>query len=195
MVIDDMTDQECYAMLTRTRIARLACARQNQPYIVPLHVDFKGGVLYSYGTLGQKIEWMRENPLVCLQMDEFTDKEHWASVVVFGYYEELPSTSGHAGSRAIAQELFQRHPAWWEPAAVPVGADDVRTPIVFRIRIVRVSGRRASSGTTNRTSVSSDGPGVMERGGWLCSESLDSQTVERPVRRPSAPPFDPVPHE
>jgi len=32
MVIDEMTEKECYAMLAGTRIARLACARHNQPY-------------------------------------------------------------------------------------------------------------------------------------------------------------------
>jgi uncharacterized protein len=118
-----------------------------------LHVDFIRGVLYSYATLGQKIEWMRQNPLVCLEMDELIDEEQWASVVVFGRYEELPDTPGHAASRAIAQELFQRHPAWWEPAAVPVGAHDVREPIVFRIQIARVSGRLAVPETTKRTRV------------------------------------------
>ena len=84
MVIREMTEQECYAMLAEARIARLACARENQPYIVPLHVDFRGGVLYGYATLGQKIEWMRQNPLVCLEMDEFIDEDQWASVIVFG---------------------------------------------------------------------------------------------------------------
>ena len=120
MVIHEMTEQECYAMLARTRIARLACARHNQPYIVPLHVDFKGGVLYSYATLGQKIEWMRENPLVCVEVDEITGDDRWSSIVAFGHYEELPSTPGHEGSRAIAHELFQRRAAWWQPASVPL---------------------------------------------------------------------------
>jgi len=144
MVIREMTEQECYAMLAGTRIARLACARHDQPYIVPLHVDFKAGALYGYATLGQKIEWMRENPLVCLEIDDITADEEWASLVVFGVYEELPDTVGHDGARAVAQELFQRRPAWWEPASVPVGAETVREPIVFRIRIARVSGRRAT---------------------------------------------------
>jgi uncharacterized protein len=47
-----------------------------------------GEFLYGYATLGQKMEWMRQNPRVC-QIDEIITQAHWASVVVFGHYEEL----------------------------------------------------------------------------------------------------------
>ena len=70
MVIQEMTERECRAMLAGTNVARLACARNNQPYIVPIHVDLDGEFLYGFATLGQKIEWMRQNPLVCLEVDE-----------------------------------------------------------------------------------------------------------------------------
>ena len=146
MVIEEMTEQECRAMLAATNVVRLACARNNQPYIVPLRVDLEGEFLYGYATLGQKIEWMRQNPLVCLEIDELTDGQ-WASVVVFGHYEELPPTPDYGDSRRVAERLFQRHPVWWEPASVPLVAHEHRTPIVFRIRIDRVTGRRAAPDT------------------------------------------------
>jgi nitroimidazol reductase NimA-like FMN-containing flavoprotein (pyridoxamine 5'-phosphate oxidase superfamily) len=143
MVIHEMTSQECRQMLARTNLARLACARNNQPYVVPVHVDLEGGFLYGYATMGQKIEWMRENPLVCLEMDELTSREQWATLIVFGKYEELPQTSGHQAARNIAEKLFQQHPMWWEPASVPVVSTKPRTPIVFRIAVDKVTGRYA----------------------------------------------------
>ena len=146
MVIEEMTEQECRAILAGTNVVRLACARNNQPYIVPIHVDLDGEFLYGYATLGQKIEWMRQNPLVCLEIDELFTHGQWASVVVFGYYEELPHTPEYEGSRTVAERLFQRHPAWWEPASVAPDPHEPRTPIVFRIRIDRVTGRRAAPG-------------------------------------------------
>jgi nitroimidazol reductase NimA-like FMN-containing flavoprotein (pyridoxamine 5'-phosphate oxidase superfamily) len=90
---------------------------------------------------------MRQNPLVCLESDELLTHGQWASVVVFGQYEELPNAPEYAGMRAVAERLFQRHPMWWEPASVPLVAHDHRTPIVFRIRIGRVTGRRAAANT------------------------------------------------
>src|SRR5687768_5661266 len=100
MNIQEMTQPECRAMLARRAVARLACARNNQPYVVPLHVDLEGDFIYGYATLGQKIEWMRQNPLVCLESDELITDRQWASVIVFGFYEELPNTSEHQESRA-----------------------------------------------------------------------------------------------
>jgi nitroimidazol reductase NimA-like FMN-containing flavoprotein (pyridoxamine 5'-phosphate oxidase superfamily) len=70
---------------------------------------------------------------------------------VFGRYEELPHTPEYEAARRVAESLFQRHPAWWEPASVPLAAHERRTPIVFRIQIGRVTGRRAAPGT-ERTS-------------------------------------------
>jgi nitroimidazol reductase NimA-like FMN-containing flavoprotein (pyridoxamine 5'-phosphate oxidase superfamily) len=184
MVIQEMTEQECYAMLATARVARLACARSNQPYIVPLHVNLKGSTLYGYTTLGQKVEWMRLNPRVCLEADDVVDDEHWASVIVFGYYEELPNTPEHEGARAIAQELFQRRPAWWEPAGAPVGARDPRAPIVFRIQISRVSGRRGTpDGPVTKVNVMNAAESSKPR--WW-ARAL-SQLTQRPKRhRPTA---------
>jgi uncharacterized protein len=144
MNIHEMTEEECRAMLSRGNVVRLACALNNQPYIVPIHIDLEGDFLYGYATLGQKIEWMRQNPLVCLESDELVSHGQWASVIVSGRYEELPNTPEYAGERQVAERLFQRHPMWWEPASVPLPGDHPRRPIVFRVRIGRLTGRRAS---------------------------------------------------
>ena len=143
MVIQDMTHEECRAMLARSHVARLACARNSQPYVVPFHVYLDGDCLYGFATLGQKIEWMRQNPLVCLEIDELTADGQWESVVVFGQYEELPKTLEYEGARAVAERLFQTHPMWWEPALIPLATHEPRTPVVYRIRIGRMTGRRA----------------------------------------------------
>jgi len=144
MVIEEMTDRECRAMLAGTNVARLACALDNQPYIVPVHVDFYDAFLYSSATLGQKVEWMRQNPLVCLEIGELSAHQQWATVVVFGQYEELPDIPQYKYARSVAERLFQRHPVWWEPAAVPLAGHPPRARILFRILISHMTGRRAS---------------------------------------------------
>ena len=147
MLIQTMTLPECRAMLARNNIARLACARDNQPYIVPLRIELDGDSFYGYATLGRKIEWMRTNPLVCVECEELTTDREWASVIVFGRYEELPHTPENEGPRQVAQHLFQKHPMWWEPATVTPGGEK-RPPIVFRIHIDSVTGRRTSHETS-----------------------------------------------
>ena len=74
MLMRELTTRECHDVLKRASIARLGCARDNQPYVVPVHVYFDGDYLYSFAMLGQKIAWMRENPRVCVEVDEIVDR-------------------------------------------------------------------------------------------------------------------------
>jgi uncharacterized protein len=165
MVVQEMSAQECRTMFAGRHVARLACAHDNQPYIVPIHVDFEGDCFYGYATLGMKIHWMRGNARVCLEFDDVTPDGRWLSVVVFGRYEELSATPEHEGARAVAERLFQRHPLWWEPASVPLEAHERRAPIVYRIRIGLVTGRRALPDRLEADAVrpSATRPGLLAR--------------------------------
>jgi nitroimidazol reductase NimA-like FMN-containing flavoprotein (pyridoxamine 5'-phosphate oxidase superfamily) len=143
MAIEVLTEDECRAVLVNARIGHLACTRESQPYIVPTHLDLDGDYLYGFATLGQKIEWMRLNPRVCFQAEDVVAQGQWSSVVVFGDYEELPDSPEYQDSRQIAERLFQLRPMWWDPAMLPLESRQPRAPIVFRIRIGRLTGRRA----------------------------------------------------
>ena len=141
MTVRELTTAECVDILKKTAIARLACARDNQPYVVPVHVYFDGDCLYGFAMLGQKIEWMRENPRVCVQVDDIRDRFHWATVVVLGEFEELLHMPRHEEARRRARELFQTVPEWWEPAASNIGPAQVRMAVIYRIRIDSMTGR------------------------------------------------------
>src|ERR1700693_1728990 len=100
MVIREMNREECLRVLARGRLARLACARENQPYVVPVYLAYHeaSACLYGFTTPGQKVEWMRANPLVCVELDESAACDQWVSVIVFGRYEELPEISRSDGA-------------------------------------------------------------------------------------------------
>jgi len=89
--IREMGREECLRVLASATRARLACSHEGQPYVVPvtLHCDAASGHLYGFTTPGQKVEWMRSNPRVCVEVDEFAAFDQWVSVVAFGRYEEL----------------------------------------------------------------------------------------------------------
>jgi hypothetical protein len=144
MRILEMTEEECGTALEQVHFGRLACARGNQPYIVPINFSYDRKHLYGITTLGQKIEWMRSNPLVCLEIDERTSHRYWVSVVVFGRYEELPDTPQYEHARAQALEVLQQQTMWWEPACVPIEKREQRSPIFYRIHIEQMTGRRAT---------------------------------------------------
>ena len=147
MLIQELTKKECIEILTRLRVGRLGCAHDNQPYIVPIYFAYDDHHLYTFATVGQKIEWMRANPLVCVQADDIVDHYHWTSVIVQGRYEELLDGRERNPDRTRAYELLQERAMWWEPASVApphrVAAEKV-IPIYYRIHIDQVTGRRAS---------------------------------------------------
>lgn len=144
MLIREMTEDECGAALGQVGFGRLACARGDQPYIVPIYFSYDEKDLYGVTTLGQKVEWMRSNPLVCLEIEQRTDHYLWTSVVVFGRYEEIPDTPKYEHVRAHALEVLQKRTMWWEPACVPIEKRAQRSPIFYRIHIERMTGRRAT---------------------------------------------------
>lgn len=129
-------------MLASTQLARLACAHQMQPYIVPIYHAYQDHWIYSFSEPGQKIDWMRANPLVCVEADHMR-REQWATVVVFGRYEELSDTPEFQDERALAFNLLQRRATWWEPgSSKPMpGGTAAAIPIFYRIKLEKITGR------------------------------------------------------
>ena len=176
MFIHEMTEDECRTALGRTSFGRLACARDNQPYVVPIYFSYDGkhlygfstpGQIYGFSMLGQKIEWMRSNPLVCLEIDELTSHHQWMSVVVSGRYEELPDTPEFGPDRVHAHEVLQKRAMWWEPAYVATEHREQLTPIFYRIHIKQMTGRRATPDPVEATAAASKAPTAEES--WLGS--------------------------
>lgn len=146
MRIFELTNKECAEALTRLRLGRLACSRNEQPYIVPIYFAFHERQLYSFATHGQKIDWMRINPRVCIEADEIVNRDEWTSVIVHGRYEELPDTLEWKLERELTHDLLQQEAMWWEPACasnIHPGAADEFIPIYYCIHIDRMTGRRA----------------------------------------------------
>jgi nitroimidazol reductase NimA-like FMN-containing flavoprotein (pyridoxamine 5'-phosphate oxidase superfamily) len=148
MIIRELTRQASLDLLTRIRLGRLACARANQPYIVPIFFAYHENSLYCASTIGQKIEWMRENPLVAVEVDEIDSAQQWESVIVSGRYEELADTPETRDMRQLAWSLLQKHKQWWEPGYVETilgGAKRPMVPLYFCIRIGGITGHRATN--------------------------------------------------
>jgi len=148
MIVRELSSKECREALSAANFGRLACARENQPYIVPIFFAADGDFIYSFASPGQKIDWMRENPQVCLQFDNLSDGANWTSVIVFGQFFELMDTPEHGDERRRALTLLQVRPMWWEPGAISsVGGDPGAgsVPIFYRISSTAMTGHGYST--------------------------------------------------
>lgn len=114
MLLHDMEPQECRDLLTGIGIGHLACCKNNQPYSVPIYFAFDNDVLYGFSTMGKKIEWMRDNPRVCVEVEQVRAQNYWESVVIFGRYEELPDRPEFEEQRKQAQAVLEKRALWWQ---------------------------------------------------------------------------------
>ncbi len=165
MFIKELETSECFEILAEKRLGRLACCRENQPYIVPFHFVYDGrNSLYAFSTLGQKIEWMRTNPLVCVESDDINNQFEWTSLVLFGRYEELPETSEFEAARNQAYELLSSRAMWRQPAFA-TGAHRQITdgkPIYFRIHIETITGHRTVSDESHAHPILESAPASLK---------------------------------
>ena len=153
MLITKLRSGECRKLLARVGFGRLACVSNSRPYIVPIYFSYEAECLYCFSTLGRKIEWMRENPLVCVEVDEIVAHDHWVSVVALGHYLEFSNSPKDAKGQAYARSLIERRSLWWQSGYSAVQVRRQRKPVVpvfYCIQIEEMTGIRASPDTREK---------------------------------------------
>jgi nitroimidazol reductase NimA-like FMN-containing flavoprotein (pyridoxamine 5'-phosphate oxidase superfamily) len=132
-VIGIMTPEEIEATLRRAETGRIACTLNDRPYIVPVSYAYADGCIYAYSALGRKIMIMREQPLVCFEVEEIDGPTSWRCVIIEGRYEELEDeTSRHDALKRLSARAG---------SLVPRAPDASSGAVVFRLRPGVMSGR------------------------------------------------------
>jgi nitroimidazol reductase NimA-like FMN-containing flavoprotein (pyridoxamine 5'-phosphate oxidase superfamily) len=147
MLIKEISTPECLDTVARASVGRLGCSFQDQPYVVPIYFAYEGEWIYVFSTFGKKIEWMRANPKVCVEIEEKVSDSEWISVLVNGLYEELAEPQ-FTQERAHARQLLAKKHHWWLNAMAErrVGSEDQQVePLFFRIHVDSATGLRWGS--------------------------------------------------
>ena len=132
-----LSEDKSFSVLSATRVARLGCIVDGEPYVVPINYYFEDGCAHSHSLPGLKISALRENPRACLQVDEVESDLRWRSVLAFGNYGEIKSSSERS---QILGKLLKRFPML-TPVETAIAQDaGPLSVIVFRIRIDRITG-------------------------------------------------------
>lgn len=106
--VEDMTSAEMHSLLETVGFGHLGCSQDGRPYVVPMHYAYDGKELFFFTTQGMKTQFMKDNPKVCLQVEEVRDSSHWRSVMVIGRAERL--TEREETERAM-QLITERNPS------------------------------------------------------------------------------------
>jgi nitroimidazol reductase NimA-like FMN-containing flavoprotein (pyridoxamine 5'-phosphate oxidase superfamily) len=133
----ELSRAEIEEFLRGQRIARLGCHADGVTYVVPLIYAYEDGAVFAVTTQGRKTAMLRENPRVCVEVDEYDadGKGSWRSVIAYGSCEEL-SRDAIEPALAVLRERFARTSGRTAEAR-PLGPDVV----VLRITLGELSGR------------------------------------------------------
>ena len=98
-MIGDLTEAEIEEVLKNGSRGHLGCAVGDDLYVVPIFYVYHDGQVFGHTYEGKKIDMMRKNSSVCLQVDAVENLWEWQSVIGWGEYEEL---SGKDATHALA---------------------------------------------------------------------------------------------
>ena len=138
-MINRLSAEESYELLRGGRLAHLACVADGEPYVVPVNYAFDGESVYVHSLPGRKVDAMRADPRVCVQVDEVRGELGWRSVIAYGRYEEITREAERAQALNLLLSLFPR----LTPVESLMAGDAASpAPVVFRVRVERVTGLR-----------------------------------------------------
>lgn len=99
-MLGELSPREIEQLLQSEMIARLGCHLDGRTYVVPITYAYADGGLLWHSKQGLKLEMLRRNPKVCVQVDHVDSLVNWRSVIAWGEFEEL---KGPAAEHAMAQ--------------------------------------------------------------------------------------------
>lgn len=137
-MIEALSEEEIDAFLRAQFVARIGCHADGETYVVPVIYAWDGECAWVFSVEGRKVEMMRAEPRVCLEVDEY-EAGSWRSVILWGRYEELAGADADRARELLVERFGRRR----EPAERPAGAP---APVAFRIRRERATGRRVVRG-------------------------------------------------
>ena len=132
-----LQDDQARALLSACRMGHLGCIDGGEPYVVPINYLLDEGSIYSHSLPGRKIDAMRANPRVCLQVNQIDDDFHWRSAIAYGDFQEM---SGSKDRRLILSKLLDRFPKLTPVESMIVQDASAPDSIVFRIVVDRITG-------------------------------------------------------
>jgi len=133
----ELSRGEIDAFLLDQRIARLGCHADGVTYVVPLIYAYEDGAVVAVTTEGRKTAMLRENPAVCVEVDEYDadGKGSWRSVIGHGRYEELAGDAIEPALGLLRERFARTAGRAAEPRPLGPGV------VVLRIALDELSGR------------------------------------------------------
>ena len=148
-MIENLSKSASVTLLKNNYTGHLAFIAQRIPFALPItyYYDTANNAIISYSSKGLKIDAMRENDTVSLQVEEIESNSNWQSVLVLGTFEELHGSDAKyylhqftEGVKSIIAQKEHKHPEFISEFSSKLYSRGI--PIVYRIKILEIIGKR-----------------------------------------------------
>lgn len=148
VMIKKLKPGECKELLSNNYIGHLAFISQKEPYVIPItyYYNPKNNTIIAYSAEGHKIEAMRQNDIVSMEVEEIKSINNWRSVHVHGVFEELQGIDAkyllHEFTQNVKKKITQKegsHPKFIGEFSSKLAEQGI--PIVYRINIDEITGK------------------------------------------------------
>jgi nitroimidazol reductase NimA-like FMN-containing flavoprotein (pyridoxamine 5'-phosphate oxidase superfamily) len=149
-MIKNIKKDECYKIIDENYVGHLGYLSGITPFVIPityyLNTDDKSIICYS--EKGHKIDAMRNNKIVTLEIENIKSVNNWKTVLIQGQYEELDGSTAkyhlHKFSKGIKARVLKEEKISIESinqfsSKINKGKS---IPVVFRINIEDISGKQ-----------------------------------------------------
>lgn len=136
-MILEMSPNEIDEFVLTQKIGRVGCHVDGETYVVPVIYGWDADCIYVYTTEGKKVDMMRQNPIVCFEIDEYASNGGWRSVIARGVFEELAGDDAQRALQIITERVTSNR-----STSSSRSRDSGREPVAFRIRTTDVTGRK-----------------------------------------------------
>lgn len=150
MNMEPITTKEALSVLGSEPVAHLGVVYDGEPYVTPMSFVVDGDRILFRTLPGKKLEALRANPVVCVEVSRFDEGSgDWVSVILRGTAQETNDEA--AGVAAVTMLLDKYREAVGSPLSRGGIQPLIGLPHVIEVTITEISGMTSGRGWSHRT--------------------------------------------
>lgn len=140
IAVEEMDEAQIREVLKRIGYGHLGMARGGLPYVVPVHYAYDDPYIYIYTTEGRKTGIIKDNPEVCLQVEDVKSDKDWVSVIASG---KAAQVTDDAERRRALELILDSNPTLTPALSIRWMDNRIRENIevIYRIQPRMLTGR------------------------------------------------------
>ncbi len=149
--MDELTREEALEVLESAPVGHLGMILGGDPYVTPMSYVVDGDHILFRTMPGQKLNALRENPRVCMEVSLYEDGSgEWVSVIVKGSAREVDD--GATRNSTISMLFTKYEEVMGSPLSRSPGPQPMEgLPSVVAVEIEEITGMSSGRGWTRRT--------------------------------------------